>query len=148
MDQPVYATASEFYDFIGEDQPTEAGAGGEQVPVEEKSLNARLRRASQSIDSLILTAVYDVDEDGYPTDLDVADALRDATCAQVAFWQETDDVTGAEAQAGVVKIGSVQLGQSQTAAAASKTPEETRRAPEALSILRTAGLLSAITEYH
>lgn len=40
-----------------------------------------LRMASRVVDSILVGRVYDTDPDGYPTDVDVAQALSDATCA-------------------------------------------------------------------
>lgn len=130
MAQRVYATESDYLEF-SEDE------------VAPDKIDSLLRRASAQVESHIRTAVYDVDEDGYPTDPDVADALRDATCAYVAYWDETDDVTGADAIAGPVKIGSVSLGGTSTGGASSRTPGDTRRSDEAITILQNAGLMPA-----
>lgn len=153
MAQRVYATASDFYDFIGEDQPMttpgEPPEGQEPEnpqPVVEKDLNARLRRASSVIDGLTRHARYDVDEDGYPTDEDVSDAFKNATCAQAAWWDETDDVTGAGSQDGTVSIGSVSIGaRGRSTGNGAPDAAESRIAPEAIQILRDAGLISALT---
>lgn len=128
MAQRVYATESDYLEF-SEDE------------VAPDKIDSLLRRASAEVESHIRTAVYVTDEDGYPTDPDIADALRDATCAYVAYWDETDDITGAEAIAGPVKIGSVSLGGTSTGGASSRTPADTRIAHEALTILRNAGLI-------
>ena len=134
MAQRVYATESDYLEFIGS-----AGAPDR--------VNSLLRRASSEVDGLIRTAVYATDEDGYPTDARVGDALRDATCAFVAYWDETDDPTGAGAIAGPVKIGSVSLGGTSTGGASSRTPADTRRSDEALTILRNAGLITTATAH-
>lgn len=156
MAQRVYATASDYYDFIGGDQPMtnppepEEGQEPESPqPIVEADLNASLRRASTVIDGLTRTVRYDIDEDGYPDDVDVSDAFRDATCAQVAWFEETDDITGADSQAGAVKIGSVSLGGSGATgnAQSGKTAASSRVAPEAIDILRNAGLLSGIVAH-
>lgn len=111
--------------------------------------DALLKRASATIRRLTLTASYDVDEAGLPTDPAVKQAFADATCAQVAWWDDTDDVTGAESQAGPVKIGSVSLGGSGVGGGASNTRNAAtaRYAPEAIDILRVAGLLSGIVAH-
>lgn len=143
----VYATAADFYDFVGTDQPTvpDPDNPGEMIPLTEKDLNAKLRRASGQVESYVRTARYQTDEDGYPTDAAVSEALRDATCAQADYWTATDDVTGGDAIAGPVKIGSVQLGGTATGGASSRSAADTRRSDEAIQILRNAGLiLSAV----
>lgn len=145
----VYATAADYYDFIGDDQPTvpDPDNPGQTRPLTEKDLNARLRRASAQVESYIRTSRYQTDDDGYPTDATVADALRDATCAQANFWSETDDITGGGAIAGPVKIGSVSLGGTAVGGASSRTVADTRRSDEAITILRTAGLITSSTAH-
>lgn len=58
-----------------------------------------LTRASRDVDRALLTAVYDVDDNGDPTDADVIAALRDATCEQVAGMIASGDLTGTGAAA-------------------------------------------------
>lgn len=130
MAQRVYAVESDYLAFT-EDE------------IAPDKIDSLLRRASAQVESHIRTAVYAVDADGYPTDPAIADALRDATCAYVAYWQETDDITGAEAIAGPVKIGSVSIGGTSTGGASSRTPADTRRSDEAITILRNAGLIGS-----
>lgn len=69
-----YATESDLESWYGEALP---GA------------KALLRDASIEIDSLLIGAIYDTDEDGLPTDPRVRNVLRDATCAQAAWVGET-----------------------------------------------------------
>lgn len=149
MTTRVYATAAEFYTFTGGDQPMvtpEPETGPEAVT--EKDLNARLRRASGVIDGITRLSRYDVDDDGYPTDLTLSDTFRDATCAQVAYWAETDDPTGAISQEGTFSIGSVSIGAvGRSAGNGAPNEQQARIAPEAVEILETAGLLSSITAH-
>lgn len=98
-----------------------------------------LRRATGIIDDLLITAIYDVDADGLPTDADVIAALRDATCEQVAWWIETGDETGAQALYASVSIGSVSL--SRGPGASGSSASSSRISPDAAKILRRAGLL-------
>lgn len=132
MAQRAYATDADYLAFTGDSM--------EDLP---DGMNARLRRASAQVDSHIRAARYDVDDDGNPTDTAIAEALRDATCAYVAYWADTDDITGGEAIAGPVKIGSVSLGGTSTGGASSRTPADTRRSDEAITILRNAGLIGS-----
>ncbi len=41
--------------------------------------------ASKMVDEMLLTAIYDTDDDDMPTDADVIAAMRDATCEQADF---------------------------------------------------------------
>lgn len=52
--------------------------------------------ASRLVRSATRTAVYDTTSTGAPSDPDVADAFRDATCAQVTAWinLRVDPTTG------------------------------------------------------
>ncbi len=136
MAQLVYATAADYRTFQGDDASDEKDA----------KLDAKLRRASQTIAGLILFARYAVDEDGYPTDPGIADTLRDATCAQAAWWEDTDDITGAESQSGPTRIGSVSIGGKGVSggATAGTSAADSRYAPEAISILRTGGLVAKV----
>ena len=66
---------------------------------DDERITARIMtRASELIDDYTRTAIYDTDDDGFPTDTDVETAFKEATCAQVEFWMagdEEDDVLGA-----------------------------------------------------
>ncbi|NIL56716.1 hypothetical protein [Salinispora arenicola] len=53
-----------------------------------------LTRASRDVDRALLTAAYDTDTNGSPTDAGVIAALRDATCEQVAGMIAAGDITG------------------------------------------------------
>jgi len=150
MAMRVYATAADYYDFVGEDQPMTTPEGeSPAVPVVEKDLNALLRRASIRVDTDTKTSVFDADTDGYPTEADVIEAFKNATCAYVAWFLDTDDITGAGSQEGTVKIGSVQLGGGNAGTAAGqRTADDVRRCPEADDILANAGLLSTATAHN
>jgi hypothetical protein len=134
MGQRVYATGAD-YGRLAEDD----------FEGDEQKLGKRLRSASIEVEKLVRLAVYDTDDDGYPTDSDVSDAFTEATCAIVEHWEITDDPTGAEAAAGAVKIGSVSLGgqsyKSGTTSAGDKLAE--RIGSRALDILRNARLWSS-----
>ena len=110
-----------------------AAHGGEHL-VDDDSPRL-LARASELVDSLLVTAVYDVDAQGYPLDDRVRDALRRATCAVVEWWHETGDPTGAGGQFTEAALGALRLKRAETASA----PEV---APSAVRILAIAGLLA------
>ncbi|GAA3956715.1 hypothetical protein GCM10022384_07290 [Streptomyces marokkonensis] len=80
-----------------------------------------LADASRMLDTMVLAYCrYDVDDASMPTDLDVAAAIGRAVCAQVAWWDEIGDHTGAAgAGYGNVSIGSVALGRTTGSASAS-----------------------------
>ncbi|WP_367128325.1 hypothetical protein [Saccharothrix sp. HUAS TT1] len=100
-----------------------------------------LARASERVDELLLTAVYEVDTNGLPTDPTVVAALRDAVCAQVGWWAETGtSPTGAPPRYSSVKLGSLAL--TKTAGGSSPDGGAGRYAPDAVRHLRLAGLLS------
>lgn len=90
-----------------------------------------LARASSHIDRYVLSG-YPTDEAGLPTEPEVSDALRDATCAQVEQWLsvgEDNDIDGYDHHTSV-GAGGVNV---------AKRPA--RLAPRARDILRDAGLL-------
>jgi hypothetical protein len=103
-----------------------------------------LARASRLVDQALLCAVYDVDEDGLPTEPSYVTALRDATCEQVAAWVEAgEDGTGASAEYRDVQIGSVRLargGRGSETGAGGGGSAAARLAPQAAMILQQAGL--------
>ncbi len=106
----VYASTSEF-----KSSPFHEGSD---------TTTADLIRASLKIDEVLaFSAVrYETDDDGYPVDSAVRILLRDAACAQIAYYRDTGDISGAGEYAGV---------------------KGTRLAPEAVAILRNAGLVSS-----
>ncbi|MEU4444894.1 hypothetical protein AB0K14_03225 [Actinosynnema sp. NPDC050801] len=110
-----------------------AAYGGEHL-VDDDSPRL-LARASELVDSLLVTAVYDVDAQGYPLDEQTRDALRRATCAVVEWWHETGDPTGAGGQFTEAALGTLRLKRAETSSA----PDI---APTAVRVLATAGLLA------
>jgi hypothetical protein len=134
MGQRVYATGAD-YGRLAEDD----------FEGDEQKLGKRLRAASIEVEKLVRLAVYDTDDDGYPTDSDVAEAFTEATCAIVEHWSITDDPTGAEAILGAVKIGSVSLGGQSNKAGDQMAGEKlaARIGSRAVDILRNTGLWSS-----
>ncbi|WP_242882590.1 hypothetical protein [Actinomadura litoris] len=115
---PVYATPDELTTWL--DAPAPQGAV------------RLLRVASQIVDEILIGAVYDTDAFEAPTDPQVAERLREATCAQAAYLLALGDDTGATTQAGSHSTGGVSASRAQAAP---------RWAPQALSVLRAGGLL-------
>ena len=121
----VYATADDLIDYL------------DPVP---DDAELRLTRASRLVDQALLTAVYDVDEQGLPTEQRVIDALREATCEQVTAWAAGgEDGTGAAGQYASVSIGSVSLTRAASGASGSGSAA-TGLCPQAWMILQQAGL--------
>ncbi|MEU9640943.1 hypothetical protein [Streptomyces sp. NPDC048188] len=107
MPAPVYATVADLGEYLGTAAPDDA--------------ERLLASASRMLDARVLAYCrYDVDTAGAPSDPDVAEAIGRAVCAQVAWWDEIGDHTGAAgAGYGSVSIGSVSLGRTTGSAASS-----------------------------
>lgn len=123
----VYATEDDYKTWTGDDTAT--------------ATTAQLRNASLVVDELLATAVYDVDEDDLPTDDAVIEALRDATCAQLEWWNETGDTSGvgASGQFQSASIGSASYTRGDTTS--TTNPGGGIYAPATLRVLSTACLL-------
>lgn len=128
-----YATLNEYKDFA------------EQPPENDEVVEKRLGTASFEVDGLTRTAAYATDAEGYPTDPQVREAFRDATCAIIQHWspEGTDDPLGVAMYAGAVKIGSVSLGTTSSSSDGLSAQEklERRLGSRAISILTNAGLI-------
>lgn len=70
----------------------------------------QLAEASKALDDALLTALYDTDDDGMPTDQDVIDAFAEAVCYIIEWWGETGDEVGADGGWTSVSAGPVSLG--------------------------------------
>lgn len=100
-------------------------------------LQRALARADRKVALLTRTAVYRHDALGTPIDSTVADALRDATLAQLEYGQATDP-DGYGLGEIPVTVGPVTLG-----GTASTSGTLAEHSPDTVDILRAAGLLSA-----
>lgn len=101
-----------------------------------------LARASQFLDSRVFRlCVYDVAPDtGMPTNQLVVSAFSDAVCAQVQWWDELGDHTGAAGVGwGNVQIGTARLGRSVTAVSGADSPSR-QVAPAVWDALRSPDL--------
>lgn len=133
----TYATLSDLASWLGEVPPGNAAR--------------LLLSATRRVDLALTGAWYPVDDDSMPTDSLVAAALRDAVCAQVAWWVETGDTTGSGAGAewSSVSIGKLSLsrgGGGSGSRSASATSGK-RLAEDAIDILTVAGLLPIRTAW-
>lgn len=90
-----------------------------------------LAKASAAVDDMLLTALYDTDDDGMPTDAAVIAALKEATCVQAQ-----DARAAKAAAAGSFSIGSLSV----TRSAPQTVREEDYRSPRAWRVLQRAGL--------
>lgn len=115
---------------------------GSSPPADAEQL---LAKASRFLDSKVLRlCCYEVDTDGYPTNAKVVEAVKDAVVAQVGWWVELGDSTGAAGVGwGSVEIGSVKLARSVTAVTADDAPAR-QIAPEAWDALRSPDLTADI----
>lgn len=118
-----YATVDDLEAYVGRDDIDDA--------------ERKLERASSLVDEALIGAFYAVDASSNPTDADVIAAMRDATCAQVEWWEETGDELGAAGQYSSVGIGSVSLVRANSATTG-QAPG--LLCPRALGHLRVAGL--------
>lgn len=122
--QRVYATTADYAKELRKAPPT----GSRRA----------LAEASRLVDDMLLTAIYDTDTAGMPTDADVIVALRDATCAQAEYSATTGDKNAIGAsQLHSFTIGSVSATRGYTSTG-STAPG--RYSTKAWSILQRAGL--------
>ncbi|NML50542.1 hypothetical protein HHL19_12815 [Streptomyces sp. R302] len=130
MARRVYATPAQLTQWTGKPPPPDA--------------ERLLTRASEDVDDALLTAIYDVDADGMPTDPAVAQALADAACAQVAYREETGDTgTGAAGRWSSVSIGPVSMSGPQQQAGGTGAGN-VDLGPQAYRYLARAGLLPGV----
>ncbi|GAA0969749.1 hypothetical protein GCM10009555_017450 [Acrocarpospora macrocephala] len=101
-----------------------------------------LERASRLVDKELLCAIYDVDDDGLPTDPVHIEAMRDATVEQVAAWSPIgEDGTGVTDHYTNVKLGSASMSRGGGSSGGSQKGSAAEElAPQARMILQQAGL--------
>lgn len=101
---------------------------------------AVLARASLAIDNALIGARYAHDAAEMPTEPKIIEAMRDATCAQVQWYDETGDTTGSGAadRFQSASIGSAGYTRGYTGAG-SAAGSGTGLAPTAAEILKVAG---------
>jgi hypothetical protein len=121
----AYATEAEFAAFLDPDSP----------PAHARRL---LDTASDQVDELIRFAVYEVDAEGDPVSVQVADALTKATIYQAQYLKETGDETGANANVSSMSQGGLSISRSFGSGGSGRTP---RYSENAIGVLRAQGLL-------
>ena len=114
-------------------------------PLDGRSVDSLLRRASSLVQRAVRSARFAVTPAGMPEDPDVMDALRDATCEQVAVWVE-NDITPSKLEAGTAQvttssIGDATIGMSGAEAAATRDHAANTLCEYAQEILANAGLI-------
>jgi hypothetical protein len=123
----AYATSSEYTERTGQAAPADRV----------------LEVASTTVDAALIGAVYNVDDDGAPTDAAVIAALRDATIEQALYMVESGDTTGAADGMQSMSIGRVSWTRASGASASRK-----RLCSAASEILHAAGLVPvAVTQW-
>lgn len=123
--------------------PADLAAAPWNLELDDATATARLARAATIVRNLTLTAVYATGSDGKPTNPDIAAALRDATCAQAAWFDETGDTgSGAASAYSTLSLGSARLSVGGGGSATNIGVEQSRYSPEAVQILTNAGLLT------
>lgn len=126
----VYATLDQF-----EQSPFSEDDEQDAIVVTDKGL----ARASMKIDELLLNARFDRDPaTDLPSDPRIISALMKATCAQAAWNAQTGNTSGAAGFAAPLSLGPLSVGGKNATATATAAA---RTSPEAVQILRTAGLL-------
>ncbi|XTZ18187.1 hypothetical protein ACQSSU_12835 [Micromonospora echinospora] len=101
-----------------------------------------LTRASRDVDRALLTAIYDVDDDGMPTKPAVREALRTATIEQVAGMLDAGERTGtgaAQPPAGFT-IGKLSVQAAGSSGGGQQASKIAGLWPQAWQVLQAAGL--------
>lgn len=121
--------------------PTDLAAAPWNLNLGEEAAQRLLTRATTIIRGLTITAVYATGPDGTPSDNAVAEALRDATCAQAVWFDQTgDDGSGAASAYSTMSLGSARLSVGGAGSSTNTGVTQSRYAPEAIQILSNAGL--------
>ncbi|GAA4600329.1 hypothetical protein GCM10023194_81360 [Planotetraspora phitsanulokensis] len=119
----TYATAADYTDYTGQQ-------------VQPEDIERRLARASERVDELLISSVYQVDDAGMPIEPDVIEAMKKATCAQAAWTLAVGDEYGVASAFEQVSIGSVRLQRGKSGGG-----PPARYASDASAILQRAGLI-------
>jgi hypothetical protein len=123
----VYASAAQY----------RAWSGDTWTPSQRVTI--ALSRASEQMDVALIAAVYRVDADGMPQDAFVANCFMRATCAQAQYVIAVNDDANVKREYASTSVGGV----SASRAAAMQARALPPIAPQALAILRVAGVLPA-----
>jgi hypothetical protein len=125
MAAPIYANAADLIAYSG------------PLSVTEEEADRKLARASRLIDSVLIGAVYATDPNTrIATDADIALSIKNATCAQAAYW-----ISGAGSEHGSPAYDSVSIGSVRLSGAGKGNERGTVLAPQALYELSTSAVL-------
>lgn len=131
---PLYATSAQCW-----------GTSSWTGTVAPSNAAALLRAASILVRDATASVIYPADTSGMPTDTDILDALRDATCAHAAALEAAGvnpTAAGTTPGIGATAIGSASVTYAGAGeAATNRLRLAVELAPEAQMILRSAGLL-------
>ncbi|MER8219694.1 hypothetical protein ABTZ58_03670 [Streptomyces sp. NPDC094143] len=125
----VFATVEQYEAYTGTSAPANA--------------SRLLARASRLVSAATKAALYDTDASGYPSDPDVLEAFRDATCAQVEVWAKRDAAASGDASDPAaspwtsISAGGLSFSRQSAPVA---TAEDTALTPEAAEILAELAL--------
>jgi hypothetical protein len=123
----VYASVAQYRAWSG-DQWTPA-----------QIISVKLQRATEQIDVALVAAVYRVDADGMPLDPQLANVLVRATSAQCQYLIAVNDDANVKREYASTSVGGVSAVRAARMQAMALPPI----APQALAILRVAGILPA-----
>jgi hypothetical protein len=131
-----YATVADYFEYIREPASAVPAADSEEFA----RIRGLIQAAASAIEYLTMTARYATDDEGYPVAPAVDAAMRQAACAQVAWFEEQGGSEGAENifQSGGLGSASFTLGYQ---GGAGKTGADARYAPVAVELLFNAGLM-------
>ncbi|MFE7273039.1 hypothetical protein [Streptomyces sp. NPDC057623] len=135
----IYATSADYETFTGQTSPSD--------------ITVLLADATRMLEANVFRlCLFEADEDGYPSNTLVRDAFRDAVCAQVRWFDDVGDSTGASAVGwGSVRLGSAQLSRSVTSVSGGSSPAR-EVAPAVWDVLQAPDLtpdiftLGAVTQ--
>lgn len=126
----VYATTEDYADIIRE------------APDDDVDLRRALAAATRAVEDMLTASVYAVDSvTSLPTDTAVSTAIGEAVCRQAKYMIDTGDpygTAGADPGYQSVTAGGISLSRGSGAGGTMTTG---RRSPEAMAVLRSAGLL-------
>lgn len=123
----IYATAADYQSFTGQTPPSD--------------ITVTLADATRMLESSVFRlCIFEVDEDGYPSNTTVRQAFTEAVCAQARWFDGVGDSTGAAGVGwGSVSLGSAQLSRSVTATSGASSPAR-EIAPAVLDVLQAPDL--------
>jgi hypothetical protein len=123
----VYASAAQYRAWSG-DQVTPA-----------QRVSVALQRATEQMDVALVAAVYRTDADGMPLDAGLANVLARATSAQAQYIIAVNDDANVKREYAATSVGGVSASRAARMQGLALPPV----APQALAILRVAGVLPA-----